>query len=727
MEDFATWSQTLHILDFGKVCTDVAILNSFSLEWVTMQHELATCRCTEKAQLPACHLESTPGSLSTSHKARIKPPPACSAPKSLVSVADMVEASESTFQRPHLEDAGKQIRLLRIAAVTEQEQRAEDLKFAGSELECTLSVHNLDDVVGSYVAISYTWGAKECNNRTIRVDGQTIRVRHNCWYALSQMRLHDVSVLYWIDCLCIDQGAQDEKCLQVSRMSDIYANAAMVAVCLGAGGPREKCFSEQHHNLFIKDFTEAEHTHLFDWMCGLRYFKRLWTVQECELANTIHLFFGSRRMNLAEIRNDLVRYVGHRNWFELPEKNTRGSLECLVNARKRALDGGWGLPNLIFRYAGRACHDPRDKIYGLLSLAIPQTRSRMPICYGESLLTVLVSYTKIFDRLEFFRDPTDGWSLVDDFHCTLRNLQHLAKHFRIASHAFQQDFTLLMKRQLLQALHSVLNGRTEHQTSQIETDFSLYRNRGIILQCKHKVEKRFLQQVKSASFETSCDASPCDPSACPAGGFPAKGLQAEIIALGLSRSASYKSDMLKVVGDTLESANCSADQNSEPTSSFQTYMKALAQKPPDSRITKLLVIDDPYKGCHAAILQVPSETAESDMILECTGGIVPRALAPLYLVARQHGSPGYAECNIIGRAFLLHGYVPPSQPMPDPWKIVTSIATEALLLLATATADKDLLLLLSLLISHHIPSSEAVQPFMAPKRRRRRNATRYDS
>ncbi|WZH49375.1 Heterokaryon incompatibility protein Het-6OR allele [Fusarium acuminatum] len=93
---------------------------------------------------------------------------------------------------------------------------------------------------GDFIALSYVWGHPELPEgepcHSITVDGCTVEVTPNLYYALTQLsqscRVRQGFKL-WTDAICIDQENADEKGQQIARMCDIYQLAWQVVIWLG--------------------------------------------------------------------------------------------------------------------------------------------------------------------------------------------------------------------------------------------------------------------------------------------------------------------------------------------------------------------------------------------------------------------------------------------------------------------------------------------------------------
>ncbi|KPI44852.1 uncharacterized protein AB675_2385 [Cyphellophora attinorum] len=88
-----------------------------------------------------------------------------------------------------------------------------------------------------YVALSYTWGPPD-NRHQISLNGRRFSIRTNLNDALQQIQSSKlVSDYLWVDAICINQGedsdASRERSFQITRMKQLYEQAAKVLVWLG--------------------------------------------------------------------------------------------------------------------------------------------------------------------------------------------------------------------------------------------------------------------------------------------------------------------------------------------------------------------------------------------------------------------------------------------------------------------------------------------------------------
>ncbi|KAH7397731.1 heterokaryon incompatibility protein-domain-containing protein [Cadophora sp. MPI-SDFR-AT-0126] len=120
-------------------------------------------------------------------------------------------------------------------------------------LSCHLR-HEKFDSMTSYVALSYTWGTEPAD-RTIRIDGKSLRITPNLEAALLEFRQEPrrsplnnnfednqepgsssqqaAPLRIWIDAICINQADSEERNAQIKLMADIYRSASELFIWLG--------------------------------------------------------------------------------------------------------------------------------------------------------------------------------------------------------------------------------------------------------------------------------------------------------------------------------------------------------------------------------------------------------------------------------------------------------------------------------------------------------------
>jgi len=71
------------------------------------------------------------------------------------------------------------------------------------EIFCNLQVKTMKPPP-TYIALSYTWG-EPSPTRTIQLNGKPFQVRQNLWDFLVEARSRALTIMIWVDALCIDQ------------------------------------------------------------------------------------------------------------------------------------------------------------------------------------------------------------------------------------------------------------------------------------------------------------------------------------------------------------------------------------------------------------------------------------------------------------------------------------------------------------------------------------------
>lgn len=291
-------------------------------------------------------------------------------------------ASDTFFQHTPLDLTRKQVRLLRLIETDSEEIQCELEDF-------TYEINGKQDIP-PYWALSYVWGTKSPVYHII-INGKAYPILPNLHDFLQERRLQNNNNYLWIDQICIDQHSVDERNHQVSQMSEIYRNADGVIVWLGKRDEEVelgiRCFQE-YQNIYHCDLSEFLHLpaettagrgNIGKWidtdhklkeevvqsinaLYKNPFWTRLWIVQEVLLARTVLAQQGSLCFRLDAISR-----------FELFRPRCDG-LDCppvvVYTARHpgaiplRARDLKW----MISEFYDFGCHDPRDKVYGLLGV-----------------------------------------------------------------------------------------------------------------------------------------------------------------------------------------------------------------------------------------------------------------------------------------------------------------------------------------------------------------------
>jgi hypothetical protein len=288
-----------------------------------------------------------------------------------------------------------------------------------------------------YTALSYTWGEPPATE-TINLNGKPFPVRRNLWDFLCQARSDGLEEYLWIDALCIDQTADEERSHQVSIMGRIYSSASRVIVWLGvysglaAEGLLWITATYLADNLTLDTLPdyEKEVGELFK----LPYWTRVWIVQEYVLAKSINIWlrylkrdgemfswlFEQLRINSEAWRNSRGSF-----WLKHPELEPfynvthlpgmgiiirRESEHKFSLSKDPVGNKSYGAQQFAIIVCelgpNMRCTDPRDRVYALLPLLSREASEELSITpdYSKTTEEVFVSIVVVLQR---HKDETD--------------------------------------------------------------------------------------------------------------------------------------------------------------------------------------------------------------------------------------------------------------------------------------------------------------------------------
>lgn len=263
-------------------------------------------------------------------------------------------------------------------------------------VRCSLRMAELSQEMNNYTALSYVWGAPN-PNQPIVLNGQRFNVRQNLYdFFCSRLGNEDT---YWIDAICINQEAIDERNQQVAMMNRIYSGARIVYSWLGPSDEILdslfdviKCEIKRDEENLVEFYQEAKakrtmlpttsKTSFLDGVQHLKnnlYWTRMWIIPELLLAEDVVFWVGSRQAPLWSIR-----YLQLLTNPESPEMQADRALGALIYPREGQLI------SMIPQYGIFDCSIPHDRIYALCG--VEQIRSTttgpFPIRYEDDLPTL---------------------------------------------------------------------------------------------------------------------------------------------------------------------------------------------------------------------------------------------------------------------------------------------------------------------------------------------------
>jgi WD repeat-containing protein 55 len=249
-----------------------------------------------------------------------------------------------------------------------------------------------------YTAISYVWGTiafvkpATCN-------GKPFKITVNLDLALRYLRRTDVSVMLWVDQICINQKDLEERTQQVLLMGTIYERAWNTLVWLG----EEADGSSDAVNTIIRigdlrTLTDERAPELKDFdsmdlpapgsrqwlylskLLSRPWFHRVWVIQEVVLSKYVQLQYGRRTVSWFDmgmfascmISHDLTQYLVSAD-NNADQLSVGGCIQVEIIDRERdsysrRTSGQGGLLGTLVYARGAQATDPRDKIFGVMKM-----------------------------------------------------------------------------------------------------------------------------------------------------------------------------------------------------------------------------------------------------------------------------------------------------------------------------------------------------------------------
>lgn len=297
-------------------------------------------------------------------------------------------------------------------------------------------------------ALSYTWGTATEAPKTLFVDGQSLLIRPNLWYALCSIREQFKEckdhlrrpILLWVDAICIDQENVAERNRQVNLMNEIFSKADSVIVWLGTSVPTIDLALEIMDDVLsngetaLKCFNKSSDRsrallHLFRHP----YWTRLWVVQEIMLAKKLFVLCG----NSLHAWERFSEFFNSLRALSLSSSNAswQGTVDSILLSPANTLFGNrytwislrtnhaYRLRDLLTMWAMQKCQDPRDMIFGLLGLT---ESTFLGADYRLTPLQLLLLVLR--DTDEWYPDSTENER--EGFASSMQSMLHLNEHPR---------------------------------------------------------------------------------------------------------------------------------------------------------------------------------------------------------------------------------------------------------------------------------------------------------
>lgn len=282
----------------------------------------------------------------------------------------------------------------------------------GVTIQGNLTTKSLDEIVSSEIkfwALSYVWGDAK-DTVAIKCDGKSLSITRNLHallvnlFKMTEMEKPE-SGYVWADAICIDQGDNDEKTLQVRLMQEIYSHADHVVAWLGEESESVKrgfaCFRQlfatmKQYTSVIPESQEIDYRSLnlneaealtlaipgqtdkvwadIVFLLSMPWFSRVWVVQEALMAKTLTFLCGTTTLPaeiLLQVAKELIFIDTYKHsiiahsvspWFS--------NASCLGQMRSRR-EGGDTLKilDILHQTETFQASDARDKVFAIVGLA----------------------------------------------------------------------------------------------------------------------------------------------------------------------------------------------------------------------------------------------------------------------------------------------------------------------------------------------------------------------
>lgn len=255
------------------------------------------------------------------------------------------------------------------------------------------------DACPEYETTSYAWGGEDGDNTScypifVGEYWDILLQTKNCWSMLRYLRPTRGLRIVWVDAICIDQSNVLERNAQVAQMSAIYRGCSRVFVYLGeeiSQMPLRRpgqAFYPYRRNFHEIGEVISESTMDLQKLLGLRYFSRVWIIQELLLApSAVFPVLGTEFIAVGLTPARLTTTTSQWTWDALPTP----WLQYIFS-------GGFPMKDSLFKilkptWNSRAS-DPRDKIFGIHGLI--QNKSISDVLKPDYSISTLHMFIGIF-------------------------------------------------------------------------------------------------------------------------------------------------------------------------------------------------------------------------------------------------------------------------------------------------------------------------------------------
>jgi hypothetical protein len=261
------------------------------------------------------------------------------------------------------------------------------------------------------LGLSYTWGDPTLR-LLIAIGDRILSVTENLAVSLEHLQEEELTLVLWVDAVCIDQDNQDEKNIQVQRMGDIFSSAALVIAWLGVSADESDLAMEElekyAETISTVDDLRQSDGQLFATLplepikalFDRSWFKRVWVGQEVALNSGVIFVCGQKDM----LRNRLLK--AHLS-FASSMMSWKGSWGVPHHARLTRVDC---LPLAeLFNSTNTSFHlrcgkqlessDPRDFVYSSFGRISDLEETGLRTDYLKSVVDVYTEFAEAIIRV----------------------------------------------------------------------------------------------------------------------------------------------------------------------------------------------------------------------------------------------------------------------------------------------------------------------------------------
>ena len=295
-----------------------------------------------------------------------------------------------------------------------------------------------------YTALSYVWG-NPALVKTMTCNGKNFAITKNLDLALHHLRRTDVSIMLWVDQICINQDDLQEKGQQVNLMGTIYQRAWSTLVWLGEEADNSDDAidtllntktalqyyqdgkapnAEDFERLFLPASDSPKWQELGKLM-RRPWFQRVWIIQEVVLSQQLIVMCGTRYISWADLAlfsfcmvdNDFEQYLySQESTVGKDEDSESGSIRAWKISRIKDYNDTSPrkttfLDGLVEGRAAQATNS-RDKVFAIMGLTNTQW-------YPDYSSEVIDVYSKAAMKIETTPDLGDLLCCVDHLQPTL--------------------------------------------------------------------------------------------------------------------------------------------------------------------------------------------------------------------------------------------------------------------------------------------------------------------